>query len=39
MSENEKVTLCKEKIDQVDIFTSLRSIIGKDGVVKKLKVE
>ena len=29
--EDEKVTLSKEKIDQVDTFTYLDSIINKDG--------
>ena len=31
ISEDEKVTLGTEKIDQVDIFTYIRNIISKDG--------
>ena len=31
ISEDEKVTLCNEKIDQVGSFTYLGSIISKDG--------
>ena len=31
ISESEKVTLSNEKIDQVDSFTYLDSIISKDG--------
>ena len=31
VGENEKVTMCNEKIDQVDRFTYLGCIISKDG--------